>query len=77
MFKSLKLIVEVYAGDFPYEVEEECLFEEINTHYDNDVFSINWEDPHDKPKMQAWLLETYGEKVKAHKEFAVHQPKQT
>ncbi len=68
--KNIELIPYIYAGDFSDEMLIELIDREINTHYQNDVFSIDWKE--DKLiATKQWLLETYGEVIKNYDTFAI------
>jgi len=69
--KDFKLIPLLDASDFPNDVEDEFAGKEISTHYQNDVVSIwKWEN-NELPAFQAWLLDTYGDKARQYKYFAI------
>ena len=69
--KDFELIPILDASDFPNDVEDELAGNEISTHYSNDVLRIwKWEE-NEWPLFQQWLLDTYGEKARQYKSFAI------
>lgn len=65
------LIPYIDAADFPNDVTDECVDAEVPTHYSSGIMRIDWSDPDDMPRTQAWLVETFGEQVREHQRFAV------
>jgi len=73
-YKDFDLIPLLDACDFPEDVEDELAGMEISTHYQNDVVGIwKWEKEKDDslPFFKKWLLDTYGEKVREYRFFAI------
>lgn len=69
--KEIKFTVALNAWDFPCEVEEECIDNDISIHYQDGSCRIDWTNDKYLPEMQKWLVETYGEDIKKYKSFAI------
>jgi hypothetical protein len=69
--KPIVLIPQIHASDFPSDVEEEMIDNDINTHYQNDSVYIDWKDDTDMPSTQEWLINTYGEEIKNYDTFSI------
>lgn len=68
--KKIELAVALEASDFTDEVEQECIDNEISTHYTDGSFRLNWENSN-LPNMKKWLVDTYGEEIKKYKVFSI------
>lgn len=66
---QLELIPLLDACDFPTDIEDELAGKDISTHYQCDILSISFESRF--PLLEKWLIETYGEDVKQHSQFAI------
>ncbi len=73
----LKLIPLIDACSIPDDVDDELNSCEILTHYQNGVFSVDWDDDEDSddhwtlPVTRAWLLMTHGEDIKQYTSFGL------
>lgn len=70
MMEKIKLIVKLDACLFSNEIEDECVDRDISTHYQNDLFYLDWTDD-EMPLMKKWLISEYGEEIKKYTSFAV------
>lgn len=69
--KPVDLVPKIYAGDLPNDASEELIAAGISTHYQNDVFYVEWSDEDDYPNVKRWLTSTYGDLVKKYDTFAL------
>lgn len=65
------LIPMVDAGHFPNEVDNEFEDEDISTHYQSDIITLDWEEHDYLPLFKQWLVEQYGESIKEYDSFAI------
>lgn len=68
-FMKIELIPLIDACDFPTAVEDELAGFEVSTHYQCDIIGVEFDGGY--PKLEAWLVETYGEEIKQYTQFAI------
>lgn len=72
--KDINFIPELDASDFPDDVEEEMVEQDIGVHYESDGIGIDWDDDDPEygfPVTKRWLVETYGEEIKKYSSFSI------
>ena len=69
--KEIKLVPELDACDFTYEINEELISNDVGIHYESNGIYINWNQKDDFPVLKNWLKETYGEKIKQYSSFLI------
>ena len=72
--KELVLIPELDACDFPHEVDEELVENDIGVHYESNGLHFDWEECEKEGRFKVtrkWLLDTYGEVVREHSSFSI------
>lgn len=68
---KLELIPLIHANDISWEMADELEQANIHTHYQNDVFTLNWNDEDSYVETKKWLLKEYGETIVMYDSFAV------
>jgi len=68
---KIDLIPLLQAFDFEGDVEDEMVENEVNTHYQADILSFDWDDDESYPATKKWLVEFYGEEIRNFDQFAI------
>lgn len=69
--KEITFIPAIEACQFSSEMQQELDDAEIRTHYHSDILYIDWDDSDDLPCSKEWLVNTFGERIKNYRRFAI------